>query len=139
MKNHPHSTNFQFNLTSISFVRWQNSGGSTLVNRHNLQKVENFTEHVGTFFRSKSLKKIKKPSLLFHFPKKVPEKHINTGLKRLCFITPYVLFYRALQFLYPYGATLNVMKPGISILSSGSVSFPLNRPVCALFNSKVSI
>ncbi|KAL3869444.1 hypothetical protein ACJMK2_042125 [Sinanodonta woodiana] len=38
----------------------------------------------------------------------------------------------ALSFLYPYGATLNVMKPAVAVLSTGSVSFPLNRPVCAL-------
>ena len=36
-----------------------------------------------------------------------------------------------MSFLYPYGATLNVEKPSIAVLSSGSVSFPLNRPVCA--------
>ena len=36
-----------------------------------------------------------------------------------------------LSFLYPYGATLNVEKPSVAVLSSGSVSFPLNRPVCA--------
>ncbi|XP_064624329.1 intraflagellar transport protein 52 homolog isoform X2 [Lineus longissimus] len=43
---------------------------------------------------------------------------------------------QALTFLYPYGATLNVMKPSVAVLSSGSVSFPLNRPVCALYKSK---
>ena len=36
-----------------------------------------------------------------------------------------------LSFLYPYGATLNVEKPSVAVLSTGSVSFPLNRPVCA--------
>ncbi|KAK3090664.1 hypothetical protein FSP39_013510 [Pinctada imbricata] len=43
---------------------------------------------------------------------------------------------QALSFLYPYGATLNVMKPAFAVLSTGSVSFPLNRPVCALYESK---
>ncbi|CAH8873509.1 unnamed protein product [Trichobilharzia szidati] len=38
---------------------------------------------------------------------------------------------QALQFLYPYGATLNVAKPAVALLSSGSVAFPLNRPVLA--------
>ncbi|KAF5398126.1 Intraflagellar transport protein 52 [Paragonimus heterotremus] len=42
----------------------------------------------------------------------------------------------ALQFLYPYGATLNVAKPSIALLSTGSVAFPLNRPVCAIYKSK---
>lgn len=46
---------------------------------------------------------------------------------------------RALSFLYPYGATLNVMKPSTALLSTGSVSFPLNRPVCALSENRVSI
>ena len=40
---------------------------------------------------------------------------------------------QALQFVYPYGATLNVAKPAIPVLSTGSVSFPLNRPVCAFY------
>ncbi|ELU04562.1 hypothetical protein CAPTEDRAFT_159967, partial [Capitella teleta] len=43
---------------------------------------------------------------------------------------------QALTFLYPYGATLNVIKPSYAVLSSGSVSFPLHRPVCALHPSK---
>jgi intraflagellar transport protein 52 len=41
---------------------------------------------------------------------------------------------QSLSFLYPYGATLNVARPAVPILSSGSVSFPLNRPVCAVYN-----
>jgi intraflagellar transport protein 52 len=41
---------------------------------------------------------------------------------------------QALGFLYPYGATLNVAKPAIPVLSTGSVSFPLNRPVCAFYS-----
>ena len=36
-----------------------------------------------------------------------------------------------MSFLYPYGPILNVEKPSVAVLSSGSVSFPLNRPVCA--------
>lgn len=31
--------------------------------------------------------------------------------------------------MYPYGATINTVKPSIPILSTGTVSFPLNRPV----------
>lgn len=45
---------------------------------------------------------------------------------------------QALSFLYPFGATLNVIRPAVSILSSGSVSFPLNRPVCALSSENKS-
>nr|CDS25343.1 intraflagellar transport protein 52 [Hymenolepis microstoma] len=38
----------------------------------------------------------------------------------------------ALQFVYAFGATLNVAKPAKVLLSTGSVGFPLNRPVCAI-------
>ncbi|KAK3710183.1 hypothetical protein QZH41_010581 [Actinostola sp. cb2023] len=43
---------------------------------------------------------------------------------------------RSLTFIYPYGATLNVIKPATAVLSTGSVSFPLNRPVCGFHSSK---
>ncbi|KAF2348779.1 hypothetical protein FHG87_020465, partial [Trinorchestia longiramus] len=38
---------------------------------------------------------------------------------------------RLMSFVYPFGATLNVKKPAVAVLSTGSVSFPLKRPVCA--------
>lgn len=44
---------------------------------------------------------------------------------------------RALTFVYPYGATLSVMKPAVAVLSTGSVCFPLNRPVLAFYQVKV--
>ena len=40
---------------------------------------------------------------------------------------------QSLQFVYPFGATLNVQKPAVPILSSGTVCFPLKRAVCALY------
>jgi intraflagellar transport protein 52 len=40
-----------------------------------------------------------------------------------------------LSFVYPYGATLNVAKPAVPILSSGHMSFPSCRPICALYHS----
>lgn len=40
-----------------------------------------------------------------------------------------------LQFIYPYGASLNVRKPSFPILSSGPVSFPSNRPLAAFYMS----
>ncbi len=43
---------------------------------------------------------------------------------------------QALSFLYPFGATLNVARPAVAVLSTGSVSFPLNRPVAALFKNQ---
>jgi intraflagellar transport protein 52 len=39
-----------------------------------------------------------------------------------------------LEFVYPYGATLSVQKPALPILSSGPISYPLNRPIAAVFN-----
>ena len=38
-----------------------------------------------------------------------------------------------LKFVYPYGATLRVMKPAHPILTSGPISFPANRPVAAFY------
>ena len=37
--------------------------------------------------------------------------------------------------MYPYGATINVRKPSVPILSSGPISFPANRPVAAFYSS----
>ncbi|KAI9361244.1 hypothetical protein DFJ73DRAFT_814531 [Zopfochytrium polystomum] len=39
----------------------------------------------------------------------------------------------SLAFVYPFGATLNVQKPAIPILASGTVSYPLNRPIAAAY------
>lgn len=36
-----------------------------------------------------------------------------------------------LAVVYPFGATLNVQKPAVPVLSSGSASYPLNRPLAA--------
>lgn len=38
-----------------------------------------------------------------------------------------------LQFVYPYGSTINVRKPAQPILSTGPISFPPNRPVGSFF------
>jgi len=40
-----------------------------------------------------------------------------------------------LKFVYPYGATINVRKPAVAILSSGPISFPANRPIGAFYQS----
>lgn len=42
---------------------------------------------------------------------------------------------QSLQFVYPFGATLNVQKPAIPVLSSGTICFPINRPLCALYGN----
>ncbi|XP_061779976.1 intraflagellar transport protein 52 homolog [Nerophis lumbriciformis] len=43
---------------------------------------------------------------------------------------------QALSFVFPYGATLNVMKPAAAVLSTGSICFPLHRPVVAFYHGK---
>ncbi|XP_049588545.1 intraflagellar transport protein 52 homolog [Syngnathus scovelli] len=43
---------------------------------------------------------------------------------------------QALSFVYPYGATLNVIKPAVAVLSTGSICFPLHRPVVAFYKGK---
>lgn len=45
-------------------------------------------------------------------------------------------FEGSLSFVYPYGVTLTAQKPSIAVLSSGSTSYPLNRPVCAFCSSQ---
>ncbi|XP_043215419.1 intraflagellar transport protein 52 homolog [Amphibalanus amphitrite] len=42
---------------------------------------------------------------------------------------------QALVFLYPFGATINVAKPAVPLLSTGSVAFPSNRPICGLYQN----
>ncbi|XP_035727489.1 intraflagellar transport protein 52 homolog [Vespa mandarinia] len=44
--------------------------------------------------------------------------------------------YSDINFLYPYGATLNVVQPSVVALSSGSIAIPMNRPICAYYSGK---
>ncbi|VBB29358.1 unnamed protein product [Acanthocheilonema viteae] len=41
-----------------------------------------------------------------------------------------------LQFVYPYGATLNVGRKSTAVLSTGSVCYPNNRPICAFHQTE---
>jgi len=41
-----------------------------------------------------------------------------------------------LTFVLPHGCSLNVQKPGVPILSSGFIAYPLNRPVGAVYEHK---
>jgi intraflagellar transport protein 52 len=43
---------------------------------------------------------------------------------------------KGLNFVYPYGATLNVKKPAAPVLSSGFISYPVNRPIAAVWQEK---
>ncbi|CAF0815531.1 unnamed protein product [Brachionus calyciflorus] len=45
---------------------------------------------------------------------------------------------QSLQFVYPFGSTLNVTKPAIPVLSSGTICFPIKRPLCALYGCSSS-
>jgi intraflagellar transport protein 52 len=38
---------------------------------------------------------------------------------------------QGVPFVYPYGATLSVQKPAVPVLSSGPISYPVNRPLAA--------
>lgn len=41
-----------------------------------------------------------------------------------------------LDFVYPYGATLNIQDPSHSILGTGALSYPVNRPIAAVCQLK---
>ena len=45
---------------------------------------------------------------------------------------------KSLPYLYPFGATLNVVKPSVAVLSTGTTSFPPCRPTCAFFENSNS-
>lgn len=39
----------------------------------------------------------------------------------------------SLAYVYPFGATLNVARPAVAVLSTGTTSFPACRPTCAFY------
>ena len=41
-----------------------------------------------------------------------------------------------LDFVYPYGASLNIQEPSFSLLSSGPLSYPINRPIMGAYQSR---
>ena len=41
-----------------------------------------------------------------------------------------------LAFVYPYGVSLNIQKPARPLLSSGQVSYPMNRPISAVWEAE---
>uniref|UniRef100_A0A7S2D5V8 Intraflagellar transport protein 52 homolog n=1 Tax=Octactis speculum TaxID=3111310 RepID=A0A7S2D5V8_9STRA len=44
--------------------------------------------------------------------------------------------YGGLNFVFPFGASLNVERPALAILSSGPISYPLNRPIAAVYEAE---
>jgi intraflagellar transport protein 52 len=43
-----------------------------------------------------------------------------------------------LTVLFPNGCTLNVTRPALPILTSGATSYPVNRPIGAIYYSPIS-
>jgi hypothetical protein len=43
----------------------------------------------------------------------------------------------AIELVYPRGSTLNVQEPAVPIITSGFISYPLNRPIAAVSVNKV--
>lgn len=43
-----------------------------------------------------------------------------------------------LPFVYPYGCSLDVKHPAQTLLSTGFISYPLNRPVAAVAETEAS-
>jgi intraflagellar transport protein 52 len=43
---------------------------------------------------------------------------------------------KQLPFVYPYGSSINVQRPARPLLSSGPISFPINRPIAAIWESE---
>ena len=41
-----------------------------------------------------------------------------------------------LPFVYPNGGTISLQKPAVPLLSSGYLAYPLNRPVCAVYEQE---
>lgn len=41
-----------------------------------------------------------------------------------------------MNFVYPHGSTLNVLKPAVPVLSTGQLAYPLNRPIAAFWGKK---
>lgn len=45
----------------------------------------------------------------------------------------------SLSFVYPYGLTFEVTRPGIPILSSGFMAYPLNQPICVVWEAPKAV
>jgi hypothetical protein len=45
----------------------------------------------------------------------------------------------SLEFVYPFGASLNVQPPAVSVLSTGSTCLPCQRTVCAFYTSPTKV
>uniref|UniRef100_A0A1I8BBF2 DUF3825 domain-containing protein n=1 Tax=Meloidogyne hapla TaxID=6305 RepID=A0A1I8BBF2_MELHA len=48
-------------------------------------------------------------------------------------------FSASLDFVYPYGCTLSVNRESVTVLSTGTVCYPVSRPVCAFHQLKKDV
>ena len=69
----------------------------------------------------------------------IPFLVVHVGSWRVSLVPDPFAHCSSLSFVYPHGATLNVQKPAIPILSSGTASYPLSRPLGALFKVRESL
>ena len=46
-----------------------------------------------------------------------------------------MFFNSSLEFVYPFGASLNVQSPSVPVLSTGSTCLPCQRAICAFYIS----
>lgn len=44
-----------------------------------------------------------------------------------------------LPFVYPFGSSLNIQRPARPLLSSGPISYPMNRPIAGFWEAETSI
>ncbi|XP_076230944.1 intraflagellar transport 52 [Calliopsis andreniformis] len=63
---------------------------------------------------------------------------ISQGVSNKSLFSKHYNEYTNINFLYPYGATLNVVHPSVVTLSSGSLAVPTNRPICAYHYSELN-
>lgn len=44
-----------------------------------------------------------------------------------------------MEFVYPFGASLNVQPPSVPVLSTGSTCLPFQRAICAFYTSPIKV
>ncbi|XP_015586837.1 intraflagellar transport protein 52 homolog [Cephus cinctus] len=133
----PRSKFTELEMNSIrTFI---NSGGNVLVmlgeggeNKFNTN-INFLLEEFGIMVNNDSVARMNYSQTLH--PKEVL---ISQGLSNKSIFVRNRDEYIDLKFLYPYGATLNVVQPSVVAISSGSIAIPTNRPICAYYSAKTN-
>ncbi|XP_012224469.2 intraflagellar transport protein 52 homolog [Linepithema humile] len=119
-------------LEMNSIRTFLNSGGNVLVtlgeggeNKSNTN-INFLLEEFGIMINNDSVARMSYSQTMH--PK---ESLISQGLSNKSIFLKNHNEYIGTKFLYPYGATLNVVQPSVVALSSGSIAIPMNRPICA--------